>query len=617
MANGNNENIGNKIDDVLSYPILTEEVRHPGPYRPEPSGSPGYASPGYTPYGKIVENALRDILGWRVRESDPKGFVAALNQSFHLADVEGHTEWQWMPHTYAIDAELGAVTGAQAALYARAKAALNQALPLLNGLRALLPASDDQDIEAMSAIVRSSLTELVKELGEEGGPTLSRVDQYFDLLLGSNSNLTDTEQVGGQLGKLRDAYGLVRRNVNTIAEEQDLTNFLILVDYVNSLKLTWDAQRDFFDRQGTDVFLGTQLVLLSRTLAVVAESVQEAYFAMDSVFLGPAERRVTKLDLGTNPPIFIGELLSWVERFALEEGPRLLREGGKEGIIQAFGPTVAKLNNLVKGAAEESANNSSNPTPGFHTPRVQRAFEELSVHLNTTLKLANSIRRVSRPSINAVDPEELTSGETVRVTINGADFQPGAKVRLNESGVSQDEILSPKVLFVDQAEIKATFDLTGIRGNTRWTVVVINPDGQYDTLKRAIRVNPAPAEPEPPPPPQPTVSGFKPKQLSIEGEQSLNITGTNLDPANTRVILMGGTPECIFAPSTSVQRATLDTLVAIFDLSGIQQPTEEVMVMVVSNKEGHTSIPQGTLKITSKTTAAGKPVSAAKGRRKK
>jgi hypothetical protein len=306
MPNENDEEIGNKIDDVLSYPILTEAVRYPGAPRPGASGTAGSSE-----YGQIVESALRDILGWRVNNNDPKGFVAAISQSFYLSQVEGHTEWKWTPHTYAIDAELGAVTGAQAALYSRAKAALNQALPLLDGLQTLLAASDDQEIEALSSIVRSSLMGLVSELGEEGGPIISRADQYFELLLGANpsAHLKDSEKVGGQLGRLRDAFGLIRQNVNTIAEEQNLTNFLILIDHVNSLKLTWDSQKHFFNRQGTDVFLGTQMALLSRTLAVVAESVQEAYFAMDSVFLGPAERQVTKLKLGSGAPIFIGDCL--------------------------------------------------------------------------------------------------------------------------------------------------------------------------------------------------------------------------------------------------------------------------------------------------------------------
>jgi hypothetical protein len=610
MPNGNNDDIGNKIDDVLSYPILTEAIRYPGTPRPGTSGTAGSSQ-----YGQIVESTLRDILGWRVNNNDPKGFVAAISQSFHLSQVEGHTEWKWTPHTYAIDADLGAVTGAQAALYSRAKAALNQALPLLDGLQTLLAASDDQEIEALSSIVRSSMTGLVSELGEEGGPILSRIDQYFELLLGtkSSSNLKDPEKVGGQLGRLRDAFGLIRQNVNTIAEEQNLTNFLIMIDHVNSLKLTWDSQKHFFDRQGTDVFLGTQMVLLSRTLAVVAESVREAYFAMDSVFLGPAERQVTKLDLGIGSPIFIGELLNWVERFALEEGPRLLKEGGKDGVIHAFGPTVNKLSNLVEAAANVARLGSANPTPGFHTPRVQRAIEELGAHLKTTSSLASKIKREARPSITAVDPEELIKGETVKVTINGADFQFGATVRLNRSGNSDDEILPSKVLFVDKAEIKATFDLTDDIVGNPWTVVVINPDGQYDTLKRAIRIN-APVELLPPPP-EATIIGFLPPELRTEDDQELTITGTNLDPADITVTLISTKSNPFSILGTVVlSRSSSTKIAAKFDLSNVS-PTTGVMV-VVENPGEYTLVPQARLTIVSSNTVTSKSASAAKSRKK-
>ena len=59
-----------------------------------------------------------------------------------------------------------------------------------------------------------------------------------------------------------------------------------------SLAESWDAQREFFVRgSAVEPFLGTQLVLLSRDLEVIAESVHEAEFAMNSVFLGPPSGR--------------------------------------------------------------------------------------------------------------------------------------------------------------------------------------------------------------------------------------------------------------------------------------------------------------------------------------
>ena len=79
------------------------------------------------------------MLGWKLKDGDPKGFTGALTQSFTLAEVEGHIESRWTPRTYAVQTDLsGGITGAQASVYSRAKDALDQSLPLLDGLYARL-----------------------------------------------------------------------------------------------------------------------------------------------------------------------------------------------------------------------------------------------------------------------------------------------------------------------------------------------------------------------------------------------------------------------------------------------------------------------------------------------
>ena len=100
--------------------------------------------------------------------------------------------------------------GAQASIYQRAKVALDQSLPLLDGLYSLLPDSDPEDTGAIRAIIRFELSELVSELGVEGGPRVQRVDELFASLLGDDPDLTDPEQVGGQLNLLRERLGLER-----------------------------------------------------------------------------------------------------------------------------------------------------------------------------------------------------------------------------------------------------------------------------------------------------------------------------------------------------------------------------------------------------------------------
>ncbi len=280
------------------------------------------------------------------------------------------------------------MTGAQASILTRAKAAYDQSIPILDGLVALRSDADVENVEAAREIVRSYLTELINELGQEGGPRVQRVDSIFLSLIGSTEEGNDYDKVTGALGGLRDAYGLTSAQVNTIDEERNLTNYQVLVDYVASLKLSWDNQRKFFDRVGKDIFLGTQLVLVSRALGVVAESVQETAFAMDSVFLGEAERQTVQLVYAGEPPLFISELLAWVDHFATEEGPRLIRDGGKTG-IKSLQPVAKKLADLVSDAQlqPDGQQDPAKLPASFRTTRVQRALAELANHMDDVTDL--------------------------------------------------------------------------------------------------------------------------------------------------------------------------------------------------------------------------------------
>lgn len=369
------------VADLAAYPVLTEGA----------VASPGIRAPsvGARSLGQTVEVTLREVLGWRPKRDDPKAFLAALTQSFSCDEIEGRTQCKWTPRSYAIQADLGAITGAQASIHARAKAALDQSLPLLDGLYPLLSTADKEYSEAARAIVRSHLSELVNELGMQGGPRVQRVDTLF-AILGADAR-GNPETVGGQLGNLRKEFGLKRVYVNTVEEERNLTNFFILVDHVNSLKQSWDLQRDFFDREGKDVFLGTQLVLLSRSLAVIAEAVREVYYAMDSVFLDAAERQTIRLDFRRvgEPALFVAELLDWVDTFASKEGPYLIQEAGKAGVV-ALLPTVQQLHKLVKAARIPPQDADKLPA-GYRTTRVQRALGELEDHLEEAARLIEQL----------------------------------------------------------------------------------------------------------------------------------------------------------------------------------------------------------------------------------
>ena len=340
MPNG----ITDSLEDAVIYPILTKEVNGytNGYSNGDSSGS------SVDSLTRTAQRALRDMLGYRSRTDDPSGFVAALTKAVDLKEVEGHVEWTWNVRPYMVQADLGEVTGAQASIYARAKVALDNGLPLLDGLTALRPDADEENMASIKALVRSALTELVAELGTVGGPRLQRVDDYFTQLLGLTpgasppAEVVAADLVDGWLGELRKRYGMDTTLVLTVEEEENYTNFLILVDYTNSLFQTWDSQRDSLSRTGTGTkYLGTELVWLSQALAVIVESVHEAYAAMDSVFFGPEERQVTVLEFtnsvsGNVESITVAELLSWIEHFAGVEAPQLIEDSGKDGVQSVY-----------------------------------------------------------------------------------------------------------------------------------------------------------------------------------------------------------------------------------------------------------------------------------------
>ncbi|KAB8331869.1 hypothetical protein SD80_020265 [Scytonema tolypothrichoides VB-61278] len=373
---------------------------------------------------QIVDSALTEVLG-RNLNSDPNAFLSTLTQTFTPKQTNGRTEYVWTARTYAaVQNDLGGtVSGAQASLYHRAKAALNDALPLLDKLYPLDPAADQQNMDAMRAIIRTELMELVDELGTTGGPRVQRVDNLFQLLIGSVEDTNSSENVGGQMKNLADVFGLSRGHINTVDEEQNYGNFLIIRDYIVSLRDSWNT---YVQDTGGGAYVGTQLVLLSQALSVVAESVQEVYRIMDLVFLGPAERQAVLINFtlakyqpknprnygrrtskdgkpvafplpdGTGypedelskltPPMSVEGLLKWAWRFGAEEGPTLAKAGGKLGIAQAIAETAERLMILVQAASFTPVRNTA-----FRREGVLRALRDLAFQLYQVQRLAAEI----------------------------------------------------------------------------------------------------------------------------------------------------------------------------------------------------------------------------------
>ncbi|MCX7790611.1 MAG: hypothetical protein N2378_08225 [Chloroflexaceae bacterium] len=431
-----------------------------------------------SPLAQRVENRLREVLAWRPRSGDPRSFVAALNQAFTIRDVAGHTEWEWTPRSYAIQADMGAVTGAQASIYARARAALDQSRPLIEALYPLRPDADKEDVDSIRALVLAQWHELVNELGRVGGPRLQRIDGLFDSLLGKDfEGDDDPEDVGGLLGVMRERFGFDEDRVNRIDEEQNWTNYLILVDHTIGLLRSWTAVEHYFDSTGADVFLGTQLVLLSRALDVITESVRSARMLMESVFLSEGEQQIVRLESG----LTIDDLLTWIESFASHEAKQIIRDAGKDGVV-ALQPTLDTLLELVHSAREQAEAGAQNPQPGFHTLRVQNALSELEQHIERAADLASKIRRgalrVTRVFPDTIDLDTFRTGSYI--TVDGAGFEPGATVKLFKPNGQGTNVTVENVIVVSETRLFMLLD-----DDTRnklapgeWSLIVVNPDDE-------------------------------------------------------------------------------------------------------------------------------------------
>jgi hypothetical protein len=461
------------VQDVVAYPVLTEEIGYPPSPLARSSGMASFGQVGSI--GQIATKAISDVLGWQVK-NDQKAFVGALTASFPITVDEGRSVAQWTPRSYAIQTDLsGGITGAQASIYNRAKDALDQSLPLLEGLYPLFQEAKAEDVTAIRASVSSQFSDLVSELGQMGGPLVARVTQQFSLLLGQqfptdpeavqgSKVVTNPDLIGGSLGRLRAEFGFGTDDdlINTVVDEQNATNFRIISDYVTSLVQSWLNNLQFFGLRAPRPFFGTQLVLLSRQLSVVAETVNEVRFTMDSVFIGPAERQTLRIRFkspGDNPDMFFEDLMSWIERVATTDGPRMIQDGGKFAVGETFVPIATRLQQLVAGARQPT--NASEIPPGYRTVRVQNALRDLSVQLEQLVELALPIRHAITPepapepvpslTLVLLSPSTVVKGQDLSVIIFGTGFDTGADpkvtVTLTPANHEPDIIILPPAEF--------------------------------------------------------------------------------------------------------------------------------------------------------------------------
>jgi hypothetical protein len=125
--------------------------------------------------------------------------------------------------------------------YRRAQAKLSEGR---ESAERLLPLTDSpsKDLNVLRSVVRSKLDELIEEFATAGGPRIARVDHLFTMLLGQPHRAVPSK-INGSIGDLGIALGEKQESVNTVDDEQNLTNFRIIADYVISLLDSWEAHK--------------------------------------------------------------------------------------------------------------------------------------------------------------------------------------------------------------------------------------------------------------------------------------------------------------------------------------------------------------------------------------
>ena len=418
------------------YPLLTEEVSYPTPSTPGPMGVPG-GPPASA--GQLVAAAMRDVLG--VRPKDAKAFLAAINQSFSAKEVEGRTEYSWSIRTgMAAPSDTGAFGVVQASVYSQARASITQALTLIDGIYAIRVDVDPKDVEAIRAVVKKRLNEILEELANEAGPRVQNVDQLFTILTGVIPTLVGSVTSLGDpslLLRMKTVYGLVPELARTIDEERNITNFQVLIDGINALRLTWIDQRSYFLLSGDPrAALSTQLPRLWRHMDFLAERLQQVYFIMDSVYLGPAERQVIEIDLTqlvdpTQDRIFLSDLLAWLQDAATGGGRTLIEEGGKEG-IRTYASTISQLRDLFFAATHQTAGGGI--PDAYFEKRVQESLGVLVGELDTTLSIALQIAARPSPTTILESTLPVTAGTSGTLVVGSGFYEGMSGSAIGHSG---------------------------------------------------------------------------------------------------------------------------------------------------------------------------------------
>lgn len=150
----------------------------------------------------------------------------------------------------------------------------------------------------------------------------------------------------------------------------------------------------------------------------------------------------------------------------------------------------------------------------IYTVRVAHVAVSI-VPLITPTTIAESTRTLpgSAPSLSGISPGFAARDTVVSATITGSNFQEGATVKLVRVGSAP---ITATGVSTTAFDISCLFNLNGKSDGT-YNLIVVNPDGQSDSLQGAFTIGEA----------HPIIAGMYPLTAALNDEVVLTISGQN------------------------------------------------------------------------------------------
>lgn len=235
----------------------------------------------------------------------------------------------YRPRAFRARTQSGTLTDLQASMFKNFQSVQDEFNTLLDALTPLNPAPDKEDWDAIRALVREDVNELVEEAGWVGGPRGMKFDSAL-------------AKCRKDLSQLRGRFGLNQfSNVKTSEEAENWARIIRMVEIIDQMDLAYQLRKQWLDRTRPESF-GNQLVWLERSLKTLREAALRFQTQLAEAGVGPEE-----LSTKTIPgriKMSVAELLQWTAEVC-DKGTLLGSRAGKIGIESLW----EDLNNLGEG----------------------------------------------------------------------------------------------------------------------------------------------------------------------------------------------------------------------------------------------------------------------------